>query len=256
MVVLRLDWLVGWNHPLHVELDDIIPGFVWSVSGVIIPAHPDAEDQQHWFWNLCAWCTTLTMRKVHPGWFQSGIIVWLRVVYHLTLCGILPGFILVVKGCLTGMHNSGIWSPTLLLERRCCPGLFSCDFRPFTGDGNLSEPLSEVSSVLFCDNLLFNELIISQLFNYFILFWIHTLRGNVYFVARLSRTMSGVRHWLSALKARWGYAVKGGCVIRVLERMCNVCVTGCLQYCKKVTSEKNVVFELFTDFIILIFFRF
>jgi len=40
MVMLRLDWLVGWDRPLHVELDDIIPGFIWSVSGVNNPRAP------------------------------------------------------------------------------------------------------------------------------------------------------------------------------------------------------------------------
>jgi len=155
--MLWSNWLVDWGHPLHMEWDDIIPGFVWSVTGVNNPSAPWCRGSQHWFWGLCAWCATLTRRKVHHECFQSGIIVWLREVCRLTLCGMPPGLILVVKACSTGMHHPDIWSPTLSYWSVDAVQAYSLvTSGRFNGGNSPSEPLSEISSVLFCGDWLFN----------------------------------------------------------------------------------------------------
>jgi len=113
MTMLRLDWMVGWGRPLHVELDDIIPGFIWSVSGVNNPRAPWC----HGFTTLVLEPMCLVYHLSHGAGSSWVIPIWYwcvtEVVYHLTSCGIIPGFIPVVKNCVTEMHKPWIGSFTL-----------------------------------------------------------------------------------------------------------------------------------------------
>jgi len=85
---------------------------------------------------------------VFPIWYNCVT----EVVYHLTLFGMSPGPILVVRACLTGMHHPEIWSPMLPYWSVDAVQAYSLvTSSHFNGGGSPSEPLPEMSSVLFCD---------------------------------------------------------------------------------------------------------